>query len=122
MPIKPTYLGMTRKNNLSHYSDGVVKTVTSKFDKKHPLYRKYGITKIVTEKCPNGNNFYKINGILFNGQKFEFRADFLKEQRTGLKMNIQTKDFLKNLQTVQESKSAQLLEKLANSIKLTFKY
>ena len=122
MQIKPTPLGMTRKIALARYSDGVVKTVTSQFEKKHPLFKKYGITKIITEKYPNGNNFYKINGILFNGQKFEFRSDLLKEQSSGLKMNIQTEDFLKNILEAQKSQSMENLKKIANRIKLTFKY
>lgn len=122
MQIKPTPLGMTRKTNLSRYADGVVKTVTSQFEKKHPLSKKYGITKIVTEKCPNGNNFYKISGTLFNGQQFEFRSDLFKEQDLGIKMNIQTENFLKDIQKIQKSKSTKSLEKIANGINITFKY
>ena len=68
-PDLTTANGLSRWINYNNYYGTKEKIVTNRFDKKHNMYQKYGITAMQLRKFDDGRECISIDGDIFEGTK-----------------------------------------------------
>lgn len=89
--------------DVNNYDDINEKVVTSKFDKKHHMYKTYGITGMEVHRLSDGRDYIKLDGNIFEGPKRRF-SFFASEytSKVGTAINKQVAKFLKDIKKVRK--------------------
>jgi len=87
-----------------------IKTIVSKFSKKHHMYRNYGVTELKVEQYPNNSKFYTLQADFFKDKKVEFTANNSNLTRSG--GNTEVADFLKKLKIFKNLEQIPFLEEV----------